>query len=112
MARTTTLTPDVLCDTPDGYCEERVWVEATVSEDRARECAREVVMDCNGDPARPVGPVKRVFLRVANPKADWEFQNWVACKPTAKTAREFFEFDVTDIECPCDGCRAGVSSNG
>ncbi len=91
--------PHVLMDTPDGYCEERGWVEACVSEDRARDLLTEFCLTEDGnDGARPVGPVKRVHLRLRNPAAHWEDQLWVPCRPQAKTAIEFYEFDATDTE--------------
>lgn len=94
------LSPDVLIDSPwDGICESRGWVEACVPEDRARDVLAEFCLDEDGNEgARPIGPAKRVHLRCANPRADVEEQRWVPCRPTAKTAVEFYEFDITDVE--------------
>lgn len=87
----------VLVDAPwDGGCEDRGWVSADVSEDRARDLLTEFCVDEDGNPARPLGPAKRVWLRLTNPAADHEEQQWKLCKPTAKTAVAFYEFDATD----------------
>lgn len=85
--------PRVLIDQPeDGWCEDVGWVEATVPEARARELLAEFCCDERGDsPSKPTGPARRVFMRLSNPKADYEDQRWVLCTARAKTAIEFWE---------------------
>lgn len=88
----------ILVDTPwDGYCEQRGWVEACVTVDQARDLLAEFCPDDNGYlGARPAGPARRVHLRLTNLAAYEEYQWWVPCHPTVKTAVEFFEFAVGD----------------
>lgn len=89
--------PHILVDAPwDGGCEHTGWVEACVPEDRAREMLTEFCWDEDGHEARPVGPAKRVWLRLISPAVDIEDQRWESCDAAAQGALEFFEFDATD----------------
>lgn len=89
--------PLVLIDQPDdGYCEERGWVEAIVSEDEACALLAEFVGD--DPPQRPLGPVTKVTLRLRNPAAHYEEQRWTPCASSAKTGREFWQVDCTEWE--------------
>lgn len=58
------LSPIVLIDQPeDGYCESVGWVEATLSEEEARDFLSEWCVDEDGnDGFVPTGPAKRVKL--------------------------------------------------
>jgi hypothetical protein len=85
----------VLIDQPD-YCEERGWVEAIVSEERAREVLAEFVGE--DPPQKPTGPARRVTLRLRNPAAHYEDQRWVECSEAAKTGRAFWQIDCTEWE--------------
>lgn len=88
--------PYVLVDAPDeGYVEEVGWVEATVDAPAARDLLAEHCADADGNPPyRPTGVAERVTLRLTNPAQDWEFQRWVECRPTAKTAVWFWKVVV------------------
>lgn len=91
------MSAQVLIDNPwDGYAEAWCYVEATIHEDKARDLVTEFCVDEDGEPARPIGPATEVYLRLTNPAADYEDQRWTKCKPTAKTAVRFYEFDATD----------------
>lgn len=83
----------------DGCCETTGWVEATVSEDVARDHLAEFCFDEDGDsPHRPeCGPAVKVWLQ-PNP-ADRtpydEEKTWVNCGAYDPGSRVFWEIKIT-----------------
>lgn len=85
--------PVVLLDTyDDGYCEERGYVQAIVTEDEARQLLKEFCLDDDGEPYVPDhGPAKRIWL--APDRADAP-EHWPPCDPADEDAMEFWEVPV------------------
>lgn len=89
----------VLLDRPeDGMCEERGWVEATASEDLARDLLAPFCFDEDDAPVRPCGEAKRVWLRPTNVSPYPDEDRWEVCESTDEGAQEFYEFDTQDCE--------------
>lgn len=90
----------VLIDQPeDAMCDERGWVETTVSEGQARDLLVPFCFDGEEDsPVRPCGEARRVWLRVTEPGPHADEDRWYACESTDSGAREFYEFDAQDVE--------------
>lgn len=86
--------PMVLIDQPDdGYAETQGWVEATVSEDEARDWLKEFCCDEDGEMGfRPTGPVKRV--RLASDGREDEYERWTLAEDGDESAVEFWEVIV------------------
>lgn len=84
--------PLVFFDTYDeGYCEDKGWVEATVTEDKARDILAEYCFDEDGrEGFRPVGSIKKVYLCPEDKYAE----GWTICSQTEKKSIEFWEIYV------------------
>jgi hypothetical protein len=95
MAETTT-TPRILIDQPwDGYAETLGWVEATVTEDQARDALTEFCMTEDGEMGyRPTGPAKREWLMLEEPKPNAEDEMWVEAPANGPGAVEFWAIVV------------------
>jgi hypothetical protein len=86
----------ILFDQPaDLFCEERGWVSINVPEDDARDLLAPYCADVYGrQPARPIGPAKRVWLAADDLSKPADEQLWHPCP--AGEGVEFWEFDATD----------------
>jgi hypothetical protein len=89
--------PVILLDEPEeGYCESHGWVSVDLPIDEAAKALAGFCLDEDGDPGYvPQGAPARVWLR---PECDDVESMWVPCDEGADSAREFYEFDVTDTE--------------
>lgn len=94
--------PLLLIDQPeDGYMETLGWIEATVSEDEARDRLTEFCCDADGEMGfRPTGPAERKWLKPQIELGSEEYLTalnegysvmWDAADPQSDGAVEFWE---------------------
>lgn len=88
------MSPVVLLDqAEEGYCEDRGWVETTVTEDEARDALAEFCSDEDGGtPWCPdCGPATRVWLKPQDEHAEY----WGPCESRDPDGIEFWEVRVS-----------------
>lgn len=88
--------PTILLDAAgEGYCESRGWVEASVSEGRARDLLAPFCSDEHGEsPCRPdCGPARKVILAPSTDPAtsDPEAARWYPIDRLRELADDFDE---------------------
>lgn len=90
--------PIVLMDQPDdNYCEERGWVSTDVDADTARDLlAQFCYADDGRSNGRPAGEPRRVWLAPADASLPEDAWRWRTADDDTH-AREFWEFDATDV---------------
>lgn len=97
--------PDILLDaSEEGCCEERGWVEATVTKERACELIwpfAEMNGEPEGIPPDPERVVKVALAPARNPATcDWEQQRWYPVADLVKlaAAQDSDEPEVEDLD--------------
>lgn len=96
--------PVVLLDAAmDDMCEERGWVETTVSVDEARDMLAQYFYDENGGEGhRPTGSALRVWQAPIE-APDNECATWRPSDPHTPGAREFWELSAFDHDLALSG---------
>lgn len=93
-----TESPILLGDGIEGEIDERGWVEANIAEPEARRMMIETTL--GGDPLVTFAEGRKITMCPAD-----EPDRWVKCLPEVEGAREFWEFELADVEVSSNGFR-------